>query len=384
MNMKRNLFFYLYICVLFGLFSCGELIEEELVIKEENEKENVIPLMTSNMIRFSEILSKAVKENSELRSFLKTDALKMMDKDYDIFYPSSKNEIVFNGKSFRDILMEYAENEDELTGIEESLSLLTIYVPELPSGFDASTWDAENEIPYVACTMLRNDLVDFYYGGEATLSIKSYEIPGWPTLVVKNNERIRLKNKNITSAFLRSTSYDDTYEFIDEEFNGQTTLMRSVTVPSSQLSSSLISAYNEMGVDNYYWQRDYIYYGLNRQSGLTGTGPLKLNFSKTIVSIKFSPDAYSVMSDQAGDPEKILLLQNSSPNAGHLLWTEGYFEIKLDVYVNNLTGFGTVIEKYFNVHPKDIFDLEYKVATVLPGILYLICCKPKRCYKQRI
>jgi len=371
--MKRNLFFYLYFCVLFGLISCHDDSKHESIIKKEIQKENVVPPMVSNMVRFSEILSIAVKENSDLRSFLKIEALKMMDNDYDIFYPHSKNEIVSNGKSFRDILTEYAKNEEELTGIEESLPLLTIYVPELPSGFNAGTWDTKNEIPCVASTVLENDSTDFYSDGKILVSIKSNEIPGWPTLVVKNNERIRLKNKNITASSLRSSSYNDAYEFIDKAFNGQTTSsLRAATLPASQLSPLLISAYNEMGLDNNYWQRDYIYYGLTKQSGSTGTGYINRRFSERIVSIKFSPDAYYKMSDQAGDPAYRFISTNNSTPDCNLFWTDGKFEIKIDIIINNLSGIGTTITKYFSVSPQDVFDIQYTTSRIM-GIRYLYC-----------
>jgi len=362
--------------------SCNEVSKDELVKKEGIQKENVIPPKVSNMVRFSEILSKAVAKNSDLRSFLKTEALKMMDKDFDIFYPLSKNEIVSNGKSFRDILAEYAENKEELTGIEKTLSLLTIYVPELPSGFDANIWDAENEIPYVASVVLRNDSTDFYYDGTVALSIKSSEIPGWPTLVVKNNERIRLKDKNAAPTALRSSSNNDAYEFIDEAFDGQSPSLRALLLPPilpplvdpplppivpynpnltlQTLYPTQYAAYNEMGLDNNYWQRDYIYYGLTKQSGSTGSGSLNRRFSERIVSMEFSPDAYLKMSDQAGDPSWIETLKVSgNPPAGSLFWTEGKFEIKIDVFFNNLSGLGPTIPIYFSVNPTDIFDVTY-------------------------
>ena len=319
------------------------------------------------MIRFSEILSKAVVENFELRNFLKTEALKTMDNDYDIFYPYSKNVIVTEGKSLRDILAEYAANEKELTDIEDALPLLTIYVPELPSGFDADTWDAKNEIPCVANPIIKNDSVNFYYDGEIVLSIKPNEIPGWPTLVVKNNERIRLKDRNVTTTLLRSSSYDDAYEFIDEAFNGKSASLRSGTVTPDQISPLLIDAYNEMGLSNIYWQRDYIYYGLARQSGTTGAGYLNGRFSEKIIGIKFTPEAYMRMADQPGDPFLTDRLENTQLNSrigiGDLLWTEGRFEFKIDAIVNSLSGVSNP-SKILNVSPKDLFDVQYSVIQI--------------------
>lgn len=48
---------------------------------------------------FAVILSKAVYENEALREFLKSEALTQFDKDYDVFYPWTKNELVTDGQS---------------------------------------------------------------------------------------------------------------------------------------------------------------------------------------------------------------------------------------------------------------------------------------------
>ena len=374
--MTRNLFFYLYLCAFLGCISCSENLNDELVINEKIQKEYAISPNVSGMIRFSEILSKAVAGNFELRNFLKTEALKTMDNDYDIFYPYSKNELVSEGKSFRDILVEYAANEEELTNIEELLPLLTIYVPELPSGFDAGTWDAKNEIPCVANPVIKNDSVNFYYDGEIVLSIKPNEIPGWPTLVVKNNERIRLKDKNAATTLLRSSSYDDAYEFIDEAFNGQqSTSLRAErgddpynTGSPIVISPLLVGAYNEMGLASNYWQRDNIYYGLTKQSGITGTGLLNTQYYEKIVSIIFNPSAYGRMADQAGDPtySQIIDINGSinTRNGSGFFWTEGNFEIVIDILINNLSGAGTNITKFFSVSPFELFNIRYDVSNI--------------------
>jgi len=356
-----------------GFISCSEdIVKDRLVIEGNIQKRNVIPPVVANMNSFSEILSKAVVGNPALRDFLKAEALKTMDNDYDIFYPRSKNEIVAEGKSFRDILLEYAVNEEELTGIEESLPLLTIYVPELPSGFDAGTWDAKNEIPYVANPVIKNDSVNFYYDGGIAFSIKRNEIPGCPTLVVKNNERIRLKDRSASTPTLRSSSGDDDYEFIDEAFDGlksQPASLRSILMTPDQLSPLVIAAYNEMGASPAYWQRDHVYYGMTKQTGSTGFGYLNTQFSEKIVSIKFSDQAYWAMSDQPGgamgDPSTagkpvasvLMTLQTTHPEytIGDCLWTEGRFEIKIDI----VKGSGQPLSKLFNVSPQELFDVQY-------------------------
>ena len=47
---------------------------------------------TSSLESFSVILSKAVYESKDVRSFIKEKAIEMYDNDYDVFYPVVKNE----------------------------------------------------------------------------------------------------------------------------------------------------------------------------------------------------------------------------------------------------------------------------------------------------
>lgn len=57
--------------------------------KEENLEISNIPQINSIEL-FSKILSKAVTNDSNLRSFLKDEAMNQFDKDYDVFYPLVK------------------------------------------------------------------------------------------------------------------------------------------------------------------------------------------------------------------------------------------------------------------------------------------------------
>lgn len=50
-------------------------------------------------IKFAKILSKAVSANVDLRRFLKEEAMRQFDNDYDVFYPLVKDKIVTNGKT---------------------------------------------------------------------------------------------------------------------------------------------------------------------------------------------------------------------------------------------------------------------------------------------
>ena len=92
---------------------------------------------------FSQILSRALTSESEMRDFIKTEALKQFDKDYDVFYPWVKdNEIANTGKTFKEVLQTYDTNS-RLESIEESLPLLNIFVPDWSwiEAFSINDWD---------------------------------------------------------------------------------------------------------------------------------------------------------------------------------------------------------------------------------------------------
>lgn len=53
---------------------------------------------------FASILSKAVNNETALRLFLKKEALKQFDKDYDVFYPWLRDCDIDGNNSFEEIL----------------------------------------------------------------------------------------------------------------------------------------------------------------------------------------------------------------------------------------------------------------------------------------
>jgi len=351
-------------------WSCNDQLSENLSYNEDeiNSSEILLRETVSSMNEFSRILSLLVAEDVEVRNFLREEALKMIDNDYDIFYPLIKNELVSGEKTFREYLLKYVSDEAEFIKLEESLPLLTIYVPELPSGFSAEVWDTTTEMPFITPNAVHDEgRMNYYQNGEILFDLETYEIPGFPTLVVKNCERIRLAS-NQTS--LRSSGSN--YEFIDEAFDGiNNNMLRSIQMPSNELAPEIIPAYNLMGVTSAYWQRDNIYYSLTKASDTQG--PLNRRMIEKIVSIKFSPQAYTKMADASADPKTtsksaiVLLIdksENNDPNGAtsDYLWTEGRFEIKIDVMVNNTSGLGTTLTKYFNAAPKDLFEVQYTTS----------------------
>ena len=343
------------VCYILFMTSCQQNFDENLLLDEPQAKE------LSSLDSFSSLLSKAMSNSPELRSFIKKEALKMIDNDYDVFYPIVKNEIVTNNKSFRDILKQY-DTENRLDKLEQDYPLLTILIPELPSGFNAETWECESEIPLITSRLRKNEN-SFFLNGNLELELAAEVIPGFPVLVVKNNERIVLNGSQTRSD--DPLSLNSRYSFIDDAFNnkkGQKNVENTRSLPVSCYPDYeyLGTAYNEMGVTPNYWQRDNIYYGLTLNDT---TGPLKRNYVEQIAVIKFSESAFGKMRDQDDLNYRDLLLKDdvlinpSTPG----FWSDGKFEFKIDVIINNQAGLGTSITKYFSIEPNEIFNVVYEV-----------------------
>lgn len=126
---------------------------------------------------FARILSLVVSKEASVRKFLKDEAIKQFDKDYDVFYPYVKERIIGDGQTFRDILVSYS-SEERVSEIERSLPLLTIMVPDLSDfgAFSVEEWDTEDD--QVAVTYRTgNDNSVFYAEGDSLLSLPKEDLP---------------------------------------------------------------------------------------------------------------------------------------------------------------------------------------------------------------
>ncbi|MDF2517138.1 MAG: hypothetical protein K0R59_2434 [Sphingobacterium sp.] len=344
--------------------------------------------------KFAIILSKAVSSNQSMRNFIQEEALKMMDNDYDVFYPFIKDEILDNNLSFRDNLLKVTDQET-LNRIESQLPLLTIYVPTLPSGFSPETWRSKSEIPAVVAEgNYKNNELAFFQNGEEKIKIKANQIPGFPTLVVKNNERIVVKNKALLASSGSSQNVKRNYQFISSEFENKgiwsgvakaankrdlniskkansTSLtgvtwgprLTSIGLTTDELNASGLADImvskgavgNDKGADN--WQRDFVYYSLTPSNT---TGKLRTNFKEFIHYISISESGFNLMTNTNSDPDDPILTRTKvgSPN----FWSDGYFELRFDVVSNAKDGVGERFMDVRSIKPQDLFDIEYALV----------------------
>lgn len=319
--------------------------------------------------KFAKALSKAVSNSLDVRKFLKAEAVAQFDNDYDIFYPLVKNKIVYDKQSLRDILLSYCKDENELVQIEQSLPLLNILVPDLSLfwDFNAEKWNVDDKEVSVICRDDKDNTL--YENGENIGKMTTGDIPDFPCLVVKNNERMKVSS-------VKTRSGEATYEFLNDAFDGskrklqtrhyeedinlQPTEDLEAYVNGSEIMSSVKDAWNEFkNVPNAY-QRDYIYYGITKENK---PGTLNRYIREKLYRFRIAANAYSAINDPTQDPT----LQDTQKNKGYLtneeiiqkIWTDGNFEFHFKSYISGEDSKEAMEAKLtFTINPRDAFSLE--------------------------
>lgn len=321
---------------------------------------------------FAKILSKAIYNNIALRQFLKDEAIKQFDNDYDIFYPLVKGKIVVAEKTFYDILLDYSSKE-ELASIEKAVPLLNIYVPDL-SLFDnvtAYNWDiTDDEIPVAVSNF--NEGTTLFWKGDSVDVLAGEEIPDFHLLLIKQNERVRpIEN------FSRSVDDNQVmpgYEFVNEAFNGnkrQRIQSRALDNPTladdyvNTLDPKLLEAW-EIMKSNSSCQRDYIYYGMTPQKT---EGQLDRTIDEYLYRFQIAPAAYySIADDKAGDIKNDPYVPGGSISHKitelpkdeiiRRLWTEGNYEFEFRIFTGTKKDDNVGAQSLvFNVTPKDLWEI---------------------------
>ncbi|MCR5326488.1 MAG: hypothetical protein K6E37_07060 [Bacteroidales bacterium] len=310
---------------------------------------------------FAEILSQALAGSEDLRQFLKNEALKEFDKDYDVFYPFVSNTVVDGTNTFKNILLKYC-NPDYLENITMALPKLTMLVPDYSwvdeNCFSVKTWDTSLSSIAVGYDE-SGDSHHLFLDGELIDDFPANAVPSFPVIIVKSNERIK--------ASFSTKSGQTVYEFADPAFDGsrsphtrgnnwawgdETTIYKNSsdstdivskvgdTISASTLSAlsqDTIDAYNEFGLGwNGGVQRDLIYYGMSKSNTNYGIhnnfkAEMLYRFAIPLVNLKD-------ICDDSKDPkwsEDYYALQ--TPDGGwsfdrvlNHLWANGNYEIKLN------------------------------------------------------
>lgn len=364
--MKRLLFAFIAILVL----SCAK---QEMEIGLSSNKD-LTP--AEAQIEFAEILSKAISQDAELRKFIKEEALKQFDMDYDVFYPYVRDSKVNENNSFRELLLNYT-SEERMEEIERVLPLLTIYVPDYSwvGAFSPEKWDtADNEI--VVAVKDEEDL-KILYNGETVGILDKNQFADFPLLVIKDNERLRVNTYNTKSG-------EGTYQFISDAFNPAYNVPQTKSwdyhyetvhdieepdyyLSASELDSRVIAAYNEYGDTPNRYHRDYIYYGITNEKS---SGTYNSYYKEFIYKIKISePTSGSLYDTTEGEfidgnfpdsyEKKVEKNKYTIDELRNLDFRiEGKLELRVYAVLGNKNGEIITEEDTYNVAMEDLFDFE--------------------------
>lgn len=323
---------------------------------------------------FASCLSKAVYNNEEFRNLIKDEALKMFDNDYEILWLDFKNIVLSSGKTVRESLFEYLSEKD-LLEIENVLPLLTVLVPDLTfiGSFNARSWDVSNPEVCV-CYSLDGGSGIVYGNGEIVTTLERNEIPDFPILVVKDNERIVLSS---------TRSGELKYTFIDKAFDGTCQINTrgsgddydrdfevedySSMMTEEQINSInpfIIPSYNDYISEGSGCQRDFLYYGMS--SSNPDFGSYRNIATETMYKFKVFPSQYNHILDQDED----LRYQQAEHEVTELskdeiiskIWKDGSFEFLFKIITsfkdgNQIMGTSNT-SGVVSVAPRNLFDLQ--------------------------
>ena len=379
--------FVLVFLVYLSVASCNESLND---IDKNFVSATFLEQSESNLIlkqKFSSALVKVLGQNEEVRSLIKEEALKQIDFDYDVLYCLIKDKQLKNGVTLEEYLEKYLTS-DELKCIHKQLPTLTLFVPTLPeNSFSVHSWNTIDELPAVAVKVSDNNDVKIYYGNGETEVFPADIIPGFPVVVVKENERI-VRNGEILSKTVSENIEETNLIFVDEIFNNlhgkdlvntktranrpdRPVPLPKVDNPEDYLPANMKKTYEAYKIykNTTGWQRDYIYYGI---TPTTDKGPFDYNMKEFLVGFELMGDAlgfYRKIADQDGDPKSSIPIGGVLPaNSSIITWTEGEYEFKVTTYVGSKSTIGTEYKSFFRLKPDQLFRAEVERVISRPGM----------------
>ena len=379
--------FVLVFLVYLSVASCNESLND---IDKNVVSATFLEQSESNLIlkqKFSSALVKVLGQNEEVRPDKREEALKQIDFDYDVLYCLIKDKQLKNGVTLEEYLEKYLTS-DELKCIHKQLPTLTLFVPTLPeNSFSVHSWNTIDELPAVAVKVSDNNDVKIYYGNGETEVFPADIIPGFPVVVVKENERI-VRNGEILSKTVSENIEETNLIFVDEIFNNlhgkdlvntktranrpdRPVPLPKVDNPEDYLPANMKKTYEAYKIykNTTGWQRDYIYYGI---TPTTDKGPFDYNMKEFLVGFELMGDAlgfYRKIADQDGDPKSSIPIGGVLPaNSSIITWTEGEYEFKVTTYVGSKSTIGTEYKSFFRLKPDQLFRAEVERVISRPGM----------------
>ncbi len=319
-----------------------------------------------SLVSFAQILSAATFENKDVREFLKTEALKKFDKNYDILYLAVKDEMI-GDLTFRQTLASYS-SEEAIDSIEANVPLLNIYLT-CTSFLEIYPENLDTEEKFTPIAVSVRDSVDFFCAGEKELSLPKGEIPDCHVFVVGENSRVVVDGVTASNKSLSARGF----RFIDEAFDGtvpEEQTLKSVEVSVSNVGQRAVDAFKYFysdGDDIHQkgLQRDYIYHGLTPQNT---KGELVKSVSEYIGTVRIPISAMYTFADDRTTQEAyadpyILTTKIEKKGAGlsyeelmEKVWAKGAFNFMFEVVTSNQTVAGVT---YVSLTPDDLWTMSY-------------------------
>lgn len=177
---KQLLAVSIMICGTLLMSSCTDEISSD---KPELTTGSVISMTNTEIKKeFGKALAKVLVESAPARELIKKEALKKIDYDYDVLYLMVKDEVLGDNTTLEGLLSKYLD-KDFFDLIENQISNLTIFVPELPEdSFSAELWDVKTDIPDVAIRTFDQEGIPAYNIQKGEYVINAAEVPTYPLL----------------------------------------------------------------------------------------------------------------------------------------------------------------------------------------------------------
>ncbi|MCM1150542.1 MAG: hypothetical protein NC209_08270 [Alistipes sp.] len=388
MKLTKSILLAACAATLFGMAACQkeEPAENNRPTSESVSKNEAL------LSVFAEALSKATYNREDVREFLKEEAVKQFDKNYDVLYALVKDKEI-GGSTFRDILVEYS-SEAKIAAIEENIPLLNILVPKIAIfGIAAENMDCTD--PEIPVAVSKAKTTSLYLNGECAADLEKGEIPDFHTFVVNENSRV------IVDAITRSG--EQTFRFISPNYDGsiredEEPQTRSTAMTASEVGSKAVMAYNyfytsDSGSNSRTYQRDYIYYGITPANG---NGTLNRLVSEYISFLEVDPKAYFKIADQktgeAYEDPYIKANQTSQEkraltNAELLdrMWTKGAYDFRFEIFSTNNEQ---PVIIYLPLRPDELWDFHiassYRHSTWFRHSKYTYTIDPNKFTIKRV
>ncbi len=361
MKIKQRILLGLFVTIILCFNACrkdNDLNDTSSVYETQDVKSVLI-----QKEKFGIALINSMKESPILRQVLKKEALKMFNKDYEVLVYSILNTGLEDGLTFEKLIAKHSKDFElrELLDVEPTL---TILIPKLPyNSFSAEVWDVNADIPAVAIQTNKTSDVPLIMPSNERKQISSSLIPGFPVLVVKNNERLVSSKSYPNFSELKTrtvyTGQGVELKFWSDAFDGEIkkTETRQLLAGVDPVLKESYEIYEKNYPNLNGWQRDYIYYGIEPNNL---EGAFCDDFQEHIRSFTMSGkgiNAYNKISGQTGRTSNIKSGLHSS-NTSH--WTGGFFEFKVRAIINAKNGVRNELVSGFSLEPSDLFVLNYE------------------------